>query len=205
MLDRYVVPKLKAPLQRVAVRVQEWGMNADQVTVVGFLIGVLALAGVATGHFLIALFLLFLNRLADGIDGEMARQSGSTDAGAYLDIVLDFIFYAIFPLGFALYDPGTNALAAAVLIASFVATGASFLAFDTFARGREIDHPDFAYKGFYYINGLAEGTETIIAFVMMCIWPQHFVLIAGVFALICVVTAINRVVFSYMTLRGTSL
>lgn len=205
MLDRYVVPRLKAPLQIVAKRVQAYGISADQVTLLGFLIGILALVAVALGFFITALVLLLVNRLADGIDGEIARQSGSTDAGAFLDIVLDFIFYALFPLGFALHDPATNALAAAVLVSSFVATGASFLAFDTFARGRNIDHPDFAYKGFYYINGLAEGTETIITFVLMCLWPHHFVLIASVFALICVVTAINRVVFSYMTLRGTGL
>lgn len=205
MLDRHVVPHLKAPLQRVAKRVSAYGIGADKVTIIGFFIGVLALIAVATGYFVVALGLLLLNRLADGIDGEIARQSGGTDAGAFLDIVLDFIFYAIFPIGFALYDPSTNALAAAVLIASFVGTGASFLAFDSFARSRNIDHPDFGYKGFYYINGLAEGTETIAAFVLMCLLPQHFVVIASVFALICVVTAINRVVFSYMTLRRTGI
>jgi len=57
------------------------------------------------------------------------------------------------------------------------------------------------YKGFYYLNGLAEGTETIIVFVLMCLFPQHFVTIAALFALLCVMTAVNRVVFSYMTLR----
>ena len=205
MLDRYIVPHLKSPLRRVAIRVKAYGVVADEVTIAGFLMGVLGLVAVATGHFMIALGLLFLNRLADGIDGEVARLSGSTDAGAFLDITLDFIFYAIFPLGFALYDPATNGLAAAVLIASFVGTGATFLAFDSFARRRKIDHPDFAYKGFYYINGIAEGSETIIAFVLMCLLPQHFVLIASVFALVCIVTAVNRVVFSYMTLRKTGI
>lgn len=205
MLDRHVVPHLKAPLQHVAKRVSGYGISADEVTIAGFFMGVLALVAVANGHFMIALLMLFFNRLADGIDGEIARQRGSTDAGAFLDIVLDFIFYAMFPIGFALYDSSTNGLAAAILIASFVGTGASFLAFDSFARNRNIDHPDFGYKGFYYINGLAEGTETIIAFVLMCLFPQHFVFIAGVFALVCVVTAMNRVVFSYMTLRKTGI
>jgi len=146
-----------------------------------------------------------LNRLADGIDGELARLNDSTDAGAFLDIVLDFIFYALFPIGFALYDPSGNGLAAAALIASFVGTGASFLAFDSFAQRRKIEHPDFGYKGLYYLNGLAEGTETVLVFVLMCLLPQHFVVIATVFAVVCVVTAINRVVFSYITLRGVGL
>ena len=201
MLDSRVVPLLKPVLRRLASRLNAAGIGADEVSVGGFFIGVLAVVALATGHFFIALVLLFFNRLADGVDGEIARLNGSTDAGAFLDIVLDFIFYAIFPLGFALYDPSANALAAAALVASFVGTGASFLAFDTFARNRKIDHPDFGYKSFYYINGLAEGTETIMAFVLMCLLPQHFSVIALVFTIVCVITAINRVVFSYVTLR----
>ena len=201
MLDSRIVPHLKAPLRKIATQLHNRGIGADEVTLVGFAIGFVAVVAVANGHFLVAMVLMGLNRLADGIDGEIARQTGGTDAGAFLDIVLDFIFYAIFPLGFALYDPTTNALAAAVLVASFVGTGASFLAFDTFARNRDIEHPNFAYKGFYYINGLAEGTETIFAFVLMCLFPLYFSLIAYVFAIVCVVTAINRVVFSYVTLR----
>lgn len=202
MLDSYIVPYLKAPMSRIATRFHKAGIGADEVSFGGFFIGVLVVVAVATGHFLTALVLLFFSRLADGIDGEIARQTGGTDAGAFLDIVLDFIFYAIFPLGFAFYDPASNALVAAVLVASFVGTGASFLAFDSFARSRNIEHAEFGYKGFYYINGLAEGTETIFAFVLMCLLPQHFALIAGVFAVVCVITAVNRVVFSYITLRS---
>jgi len=201
MLDRYLVPILKSPLKRAAGVFRRQGISADTVTVVGFAIGLASVMALAMGFFLIALVGLALNRLADGIDGELARQSGSTDAGAFLDIVLDFIFYAMFPVGFALYDPSENALAAAVLIASFVGTGASFLAFDSFAQRLKIEHPDFSYKGLYYLNGLAEGTETIIVFVLMCLMPASFSIIALVFGLVCVVTAINRVVFSYKTLR----
>jgi len=126
--------------------------------------------------------LLLLNRLADGLDGELARLSQPSDGGAFLDITLDFIFYAMFPLGFAMFAPQTNALPAAVLIASFVGTGASFLAFSGQAEKQGMEHPDFAYKGFYYLNGLAEGTETILVFVLMCLLPSHFALIAYVFA-----------------------
>jgi len=133
---------------------------------------------VATENYTIALLMLFLNRLADGLDGELARLKQPTEAGGFLDITLDFIFYAAFPLG------------------------ASFLAFSSMADKRDIRHPDFAYKGFYYLNGLAEGTETIICFVLMCLLPVYFPLIAGVFAFICVLTTINRVVFGYKTLKA---
>lgn len=201
MLDRYIVPKIKQPLRAVATVLHSANIRADAVTTIGFGLGLLCVLSLAFGQFYIAFVLLCLNRLADGVDGELARLSGGTDAGAFLDIVLDFIFYALFPLGFALYNPGENAVWAALLIASFVGTGASFLAFDTFARQQSISHPDFGYKGFYYLNGLAEGTETIAVFALMCWLPQHFALIAGVFTAVCVLTAINRVVFGYLTLR----
>jgi len=103
MLDRHIVPILKAPLRRLAVQLHNAGVAADVVTVIGFVLGLAAVAALVFGFFTVALMLLLLNRLADGLDGEMARHTRATDAGAFLDIVLDFIFYAIFPIGFALY------------------------------------------------------------------------------------------------------
>jgi len=121
--------------------------------------------------------------------------------GCVGDISLDFIFYALFPLGFALANPVENALPAAVLIASFVGTGASFLAFSSMADKHSIEHPDFEYKGMYYLNGLAEGTETVLFFAFMCLCPDYFALLAWIFAAICFATAVNRVWFGYRTLK----
>jgi len=129
MLDKHIVPILKAPLKRLAQTLHSREIKADTVTVVGFVIGLAAVVAVATNNPMLGLLMLLLNRLADGIDGELARLGTPSDAGGFLDITLDFIFYALFPLGFAFADPAQNALPAAVLIASFVGTGASFLAF----------------------------------------------------------------------------
>lgn len=204
MLDRYVVPVIKPPLRKCAEVLQARGISADQVSVAGFVVGMVATLLVANSHFALALLLLLINRLADGVDGEIARLQQPTDAGGFLDITLDFIFYAVFPLGFALASSETNALPAAILIASFVGTGASFLAFSSMAEKHAIQHPDFGYKGFYYLNGLAEGTETVICFALMCLLPSYFPQIAYVFAFICTITAINRVVFGYRSLRSAS-
>jgi len=201
MLDKYVIPLIKPPLAKAAAVCHGRGWNADQVTLVGFCAGLFCVAALAMGAPLIALLFLLLNRLADGIDGELARKQKPTDAGGFLDISLDFIFYALFPVGFAIADPVSNALPAAVLIASFVGTGATFLAFSSMASKHQIAHPEFNYKGLYYLDGLAEGTETVLFFVVMCLLPGHFALLAWVFAFICAVTAINRVWFGYLTLR----
>ena len=201
MLDKHLVPLTQPSLHATAQRLDKLGASANSVTVAGFVLGLVSCVCVWQGQFLIALVFLILNRVADGIDGELARINQPTDAGAFLDILLDFIFYALFPLSFALYAPPENALPAAVLIASFVATGSSFLAFSSFANQRAIEHPAFGYKGFYYINGLAEGTETILFFITMCLWPAWFATLAWIFAAICLVTAVNRIVFGYRTLR----
>lgn len=200
MLDKYIVPRIKPVLASGARALSAKGVGADQVTLCGFLIGMAAVPAVALGYTTLALIFLVLNRFADGLDGELARLSGSTDAGSFLDITLDFIFYAAFPLGFALLDPVNNAVLAAVLIASFVGTGASFLAFASQAEKHNIKSQHFSHKGLYYLDGLAEGTETIICFVLMCLFPTSFALIAGVFATICVLTAVNRVYSGYRTL-----
>ncbi|PID62065.1 MAG: hypothetical protein CSB44_04825 [Gammaproteobacteria bacterium] len=201
MLDRHIVPRLRQPLARLAMRAEARGITANQITMAGFLVGMLSVPAIAFGMSLPALLLLALNRLADGIDGELARRQGATDAGAFLDITLDFIFYAAFPLGFAFMNPAANALPAAVLVASFMGTGASFLAFALKAEQRGIEHPDFGYKGFYYLDGLAEGSETILCFALMCLFPAAFAWLAWGFAAICVLTAINRLVGGFRALR----
>lgn len=202
MLDKHLVPIVKPPLKKIAGVLLRAGVTADQVSLAGFALGMLGVVMVAMENYTVALLLLLLNRIADGLDGEVARLKLQTDAGGFLDITLDFIFYASFPLGFAFADPAANALPAAILVASFVGTGASFLAFSSMAEKRNIQHPDFAYKSFYYLNGLAEGSETIICFVLMCLLPAYFPVIAGLFAFICVLTTINRVVFGYKTLKA---
>jgi len=205
MLDRHVVPHLKSPLRRLARALHARGVSADSVTVAGFAIGLTAVAAAALGWPLLALALLLLNRLADGVDGELARLAAPTDAGAFLDIALDFVFYALFPIGFAIADPAANALPAAVLVASFVGTGASFLAFAGQAAKHDILHPAFGYKGLYYLDGLAEGTETILCFVAFCLFPGAFATIAWAFAALCAVTAVNRVVSGHRTLVHAAL
>jgi len=201
MLDKYVVPVLKPPLRSIARKLHSHGMTADRLTLLGFLSGLLAVLAIASGWYLTGLVFLLANRLADGLDGELARLTEPTDAGAYLDITLDFWWYAMVPLGFAFANPEVNAIPAIVLVTSFVGTGTSFLAYSRYAAIRGVEHPDFGFKGFYYLDGLAEGTETVLVFVAMCLWPGSFRWLAGFFAAVCVVTAINRIYVCYRALQ----
>lgn len=192
MIDARIVPIQRRFLAPVAAWLSGRGVGADAITLAGFAVGLLAVPAVAVGAFGVGLGLLLVNRLADGLDGEVARIRGATDRGAFLDIALDFVFYALFPLGFALADAAANALPAAALIASFVGTGSSFLAFSVLAERRGLRAEDFPTKGIHYLGGLTEGAETIAVFVAMCLWPMAFPALAWVFAAACGLTTLLR-------------
>ncbi len=191
MIDAGLLPTVRAVLDAPARRLVAQGITADQVSLAGFGIGLLALPALWFGWFPLALAFILLNRIADGLDGIMARQVGATDRGAFLDIALDFVFYATVPLGFALVAPD-NALAAAVLICAFVGTGSSFLAFAVIAAKRGLRADAYPTKGIFYLGGLTEGTETIAVFVLMCLFPSWFVVLAYGFALACALTTVLR-------------
>ncbi|MCU7782213.1 CDP-alcohol phosphatidyltransferase family protein [Lelliottia amnigena] len=202
MLDRHVHPRIKPGLNRLVERLDKPTITADGLTLVGFAIGVLALPFLAMGWYLAALVAIVLNRLLDGLDGALARRRGITDAGGFLDIALDFLFYALVPFGFALAAPAENALAAAWLLFAFIGTGSSFLAFAALAAKHNINNPGYAHKSFYYLGGLTEGTETILLFALCCLFPMHFALFAWIFGALCWLTTTTRVWSGYQTLKA---
>lgn len=177
------------------------GCSPDQVSCAAFAIGMVALPALYLHMYRLALVCIVLNRIGDGLDGALARLTKTSDAGGFLDIVLDFIFYSSVVLGFALAAPETNGLAAAILLFSFVGTGSSFLAFAIMAERRGIENIAHLRKGIYYLAGLAEGTETVIFLMLFCIFPGHFPLLATLFAAICLLTTVTRVIGGYLALR----
>lgn len=202
MLDRYLLPVIRAVLDAPARALVARRVSADQVTLAGFGLGLLSVAALAAGAHGAALALILANRVADGLDGIMARLTRPTDRGAFLDIALDFLFYALVPLGFALADPAANALPAAALIASFVGTGSSFLAYASIAARRGLTAEAYPAKGIYYLGGLTEGTETIALFVAMCLWPAAFPALAWTFAALCALTTLTRWHQGWRTFEG---
>mgnify|MGYP000845991588 FL=1 len=192
MIDAKLLPLQRRMLRPMALGLVTFGVRADQVTITGFLVGIVALPLLASEQYIWALVFILLNRLLDGIDGEVARLTITTDRGAFLDIALDFVFYALIPLGFALANVTENALAAAVLLAAFVGTGSSFLAFSLMAEKRKLHAQKFPSKGLYYLGGLTEGAETIAVFVAFCLWPNLFTPLAYGFAFACGLTTLSR-------------
>ncbi len=192
MLDRYALALLRPAMQAGARALARLGLTADQASWIGFGIGVAGALCIARQQYIAGLALLLASRVFDGLDGALARLTQPTDRGAFLDITLDFLFYASIPLAFALADPAANALAAAVLLAAFIGTGSTFLAYAALAAQRGQKSVAYPTKGLYYLGGLTEATETIACFALMCLWPGQFVALAFGFAGLCALTIVTR-------------
>jgi len=218
MLDRAVRRVIDPCLEPVAAILQRVGLTANAVTVLGFLLGLLGCVAIAAGWLWLGLVLVLGNRLADGLDGILARRVrrqcagsggivggvtaeavGGTDLGGFLDIVLDLLFYAAVPLSFGLLDRERNLLPAAVLLVSFFGTSGSFLAYATLkARGGLQSRAagvaeSLGGKSFFYSVGLMEGSETVLFFLAFCVFPDWFAELAWLFALLCGLTTVQRV------------
>lgn len=197
MLDPVLRRLIDPPLNRIGAWLAAKGVSANGASLTGLAIGLLAVPALAHGRYDLALLAILLNRLVDGLDGPIARQSKPTPFGGYLDIMCDMAFYAAVPLGFALASPA-NAVAAAALLASFVCTGASFLGRAILAiQIGETDDGRRGRKSFFHAAGLIEGSETIAAFGLFCLFPAIFPWLAGPFAALCFWTAAARVIEAY--------
>ena len=196
MLDAKLRPLIDRVLNPIGRGLVVLGITANQVTMVGVAFGLIAAGCVAAGLFYLAFWLVIANRIIDGLDGAVARASRSSDFGGYLDIVSDFIFYSAVPLAFAVARPET-ALAAAFLIFSFIGTATSFLGFAILAEKHQVTTQIRGKKAFYYLGGLTEGTETILLFLAMLVWPDYFSLLAITFGILCWVTTGTRIYAAY--------
>jgi phosphatidylglycerophosphate synthase len=197
MLDGVMRPVIDPVVNRIGKILADRGVTANGVTLVGLALGLAAAAVIALGGAgLWALLPLLASRVADGVDGAVARVLGKTDFGGYLDIVCDFLFYAAIPLAFVLRDPGANGVAGAVLLASFYVNGATFLGYAVLAEKKGLETRSRGEKSLYFTAGLLEGTETIGFFVLICLWPAAFAPMAFIFAALCFVTALSRVLLA---------
>lgn len=203
MLDVPVRRVLAPPLDSMARGLDRAGISPMAVTGVGWLVGVAACVAVATGHWWIALALWLLNRLLDGLDGPLARRTGATDLGGFLDIVADFSIYGGFVLAVGIERPEAR-IACLVLLLTYYLSGSAFLALSSVLERRGEAQRAVAGndgRSLLFIGGLAEGTETVIAGSLFCLFPQYAEAIAYVFAAAVAVTALQRVGLGIHVLR----
>jgi phosphatidylglycerophosphate synthase len=200
MLDGLMRGVINTPLNEGGRWLAERGASANAVTLAGLALGLAAAALVGLGWSGIGVAaILLVSRLADGLDGAVARARGKTDFGGYLDIVCDF--YGAIPLAFVLRDLDANAVPGAFLLFSFYVNAATFLGFAILAEKRGLQTQSRGEKSLYFTAGLMEGTETILCFTALVLWPSLFAPLAWVFGALCLVTAVARIILAERTFR----
>ena len=188
MFDIWLRRRIDPVLDRIGAGFAKRGVSANAITVFGAVVGLGGAVSIAYEHWLAGLALVIINRVFDGFDGAIARHTTPTAYGGYLDSIADYMFYIALPLGFACASPA-NVWPALLLVSSFTLTAVSFLALAAILAGRDMGH---AQKSFTYTTGFMEGGETIAAFIMMCVFPSQFPVLAIVFAVLCLVTVVQR-------------
>jgi len=209
MFDQKIRSQVDPWLEKIAVKLHEKEISPNTVTFIGGMIAVYCFVALALGAYALALIFLIANRIADGLDGVLAhyidRQSmqkktkkkGATELGSFLDIVFDMVFYGGFVFFFALGRPDIGD-AATFLLFGFLATSASFLAYALIIeKCGNAQKPRSKNKGFYYATNMMEGAETIGFFILMCLFPGYFNIIAVIFGVFCLASAGLRIKLTY--------
>jgi phosphatidylglycerophosphate synthase len=197
---------LDAPLRRVvapvlamgAKRLAHAGVRPAAVTGAGWLAGALACVAAATHMWPLALGLWLVNRLLDGLDGAVAAVTGATDLGGFLDIVADFSIYGGFIVAVAVAEPDAR-LACVALLTSYYLSGTAFLALSSLLERRGGIATD--RRSLRFVGGLAEGAETIVVYVLFCLYPTHAALIAWAFSAAVAITVVQRIALAVALLR----
>lgn len=202
MLDRYVRRAASPVLDGIGGRLADAGLPAGAVTATGWVLGVGACVSAASGVWAAALGLWLANRLSDGLDGAVARSLRPTAWGEFLDIVSDFSIYGGFVVAVAVAVPSAR-LACVVLLFTYYLSGTALLGLSSLLDRRRRRSPAEAGEGrsLHVIGGLAEGSETVIVYVLFCALPGSAAQIAWGFAGAVALTAAQRIVIASRLLR----
>lgn len=173
------------------------GLSANFVTIVGFIIGLFAINFLSLQMYFTALMLILINRIFDALDGAIARNSKMTDFGVFLDAALDYIFYAGIIFGFALANPMLNAVSASFLLFAFTSSACAMLAYAVIAYKNNAKEKMDLNQSPFYLGGIAQGSETLVAFVIMCLIPGWFMPIAIILGALSIVKALSVIVAAY--------
>lgn len=199
MLDASVRARIGPPLDRVAARLDGRGIRAGHITAIALAVGVGACVAAALAAWWIALGLWLLNRALDGLDGPLARRRGATDLGGFLDFTSDFVVYGGFVVAVAVAVPDAR-LACCVLLAVYLLNNVAQLSFASLVEKRALPYGD--ERSLRLTPGLAEGTETVLAYAAFCLLPAHAAAVAWVFAAMVLVTTAQRVALARRALAA---
>ena len=176
------------------------GVSANMISIFGFVVGMMAINFLAMNMYFEALVCIIVNRCCDIMDGAVARNEGVSKFGTFLDTCLDFVFYGGVIFGFALADPYENAVAASFWLFGFAASVIALLAYGVVSNMTNLKK-DIALDGVpFYLGGVAQGVETLVAIVLLCLMPFAFLPVALALGCWCLMKTLIVVSSAYYKL-----
>ena len=200
MLDEPFRRRFATTLRPIVPGLARLGLTPNQITVIAFVLAVLAAVLVATDRPAAALAVWLASRIGDGFDGLLARHTGRTSAfGGYLDITLDMAGYTAMVIGFAVRRPDLTLVWTAI-VAGYVLAITTTLALSDAARasGRRISETD---RTFQFSPALAEGGETTIMYALWLLLPEQLPWLAWAWVAVLGITALQRTTLAWRVLR----
>ncbi len=145
----------------------------------------------------VGLVLWFLNRVFDGLDGTVARARGAqSDFGGYLDIIVDFVVYALIPVGLALGQPSNAVILSLVfLLCTYYVNAASWMYLAAILEKRNLSRGD-KLTTITMPTGIIGGTETILFYTVFILFPVHLVWLFSLMGLLILFTIMQRLVWA---------
>jgi len=202
MLDRLLRPAkdrlLLGPARLLA------GVHPNWITALSLAVGLTAAWAAWSGLFRVALLAWLANRTLDGLDGLVARlDERATDLGGYLDLLADFLVYALIPLALA-HAPGAPpdlGEAAALLLASFYVNACSWMALSAVL---EKEGRGAATRGEVTTvtmpEGLVAGSETVLFYSLFLLFPAYQTALFLLMAVLVAGSALQRAVWAIRNL-----
>ena len=191
MFDEVVRPRFARVAAPASLALARLGVTPSQVTWAGFLLALGAAGLVATRHPVLGLAVWLVSRVADGLDGVLARATGQkTPFGAYLDITLDMAAYCAMVAGFALLHPTHHALWMAVLIGYILNITTTLALAAVAADRREVLTP--GNRTFQFTRGLAEAGEASVVYVLWALLPGAVLLVGWTWCALLAATVVQR-------------
>ena len=197
MLDQQLRDLKEATLKPLTAFLKD--VHPTTITLMGGIIGVVAGVVVMVGCSGAGLAFWLMNRVLDGLDGTLARQTDrQSDLGAYLDILIDHLIYAFIPVALMLANPAwETALALLFMLSTFYINAASWMYLSSLLEKRNLGAKRRHEKTSVTMPpGLIEGTETIIFYTLFFIFPAYLTALFSIFALLILYTIGQRIAWS---------
>lgn len=176
------------PLARLLAGLSPWVFSG-----LGLVAGIAAALALWQQAYGVGFSLWFLNRVFDGLDGAVARIRGTqSDLGGYIDIIVDFVVYALIPVGLVLGRSSAAAhLSLIFLLCTYYVNGASWMYLAAILEKRNLRHAD-RLTTITMPAGIIGGTETIIFYTLFIIFPGQIPWLFGLFGLLIILTILQR-------------